>query len=146
MKAYEAVGLAALYQKEALTKIVASNSNGFPGFLNINGIAIPQGDNGIHYLEVTSPGGYILCGGSEQNPNNLNKKNLEFVSQGDYVSIVGGVLAGVSKEYFQLRYPRLANPIDFSSIDKKSGPLTSESLQASPPQGNTPTSSGSNSY
>jgi hypothetical protein len=146
MKAYEAKGLSILEKREALTKAVTLDKNGTPMFININnGTLIPQGANGIQYFQVAVAAGYTLCGGSENNPSNLNKKNIQFVKQGDWISIVGGVLAGVSNEYFEARYPRIANP-NSNNVQTPNTPLNSESLNVTSPSGNTTKSSGSSSY
>jgi hypothetical protein len=131
MNAHEAVGLGRVAVRDPKEKIVMRNSFGFWvfGAINLNSLVTPDLIEGTQYLKVQDPNGVILCAASEQDPNNLNAKNVLMVSQGDWITYVGGELGFVSNEYFNLRYPGFLAPAANTATSYV--PVNSNSLNTS---------------
>tara|TARA_R110000824_G_scaffold51836_1_gene144256 strand:+ start:528 stop:938 length:411 start_codon:yes stop_codon:yes gene_type:complete len=110
MNAYEAVGLGRVAVRDPWEKLVMRNSFGFWVFaaINLNSLVTPDSSEGTQYIQVKSPGGVLLCAAKEQDPNNLNGRNVLRADPGDWISYVDRVLGVVSNEYFNLKYPGYA--------------------------------------
>ena len=132
MNEHEALGFGLLSIREPFTKVVLRNQFGEMVFAGINTDALvaPEGNTGTKYFKVFHPQGIILCGASDFDPNNLTRQNVQKVHQGDWVSVVGGVLASVSDEYFNLKYPGVAAPDPNSA--KAYVPLSSDFIKEYP--------------
>jgi hypothetical protein len=133
MNEHEAVGLGRVAVRDPWEKLVMRNSFGFWVFaaIDIGSLVTPDLSEGTQYIQVKTPGGVLLCAATEQDPNNLNGRNVLRAVPGDWISYVNGVLGVVSDEYFNLKYPGFAAPGD--NTGQFYVPLNSDSLHTTPP-------------